>query len=494
MDVANFLIATRDTGYKTTALAIAELVDNSIQAGATKIAVEVSVSNHGEHPIDLSVSDNGAGMDEATLAKALAFGGSTRFDDRSSLGRYGMGLPNGALSRARRIEIYTWRGAVKLTSQLDVDDLTKNRHRTLPPVEAVAYIPFQPSSTSGTVVRLIRCDRLEHRRISTIARNLTDDLGRIYRHFLTNDLSLTVNDATVTAIDPLMLDDTGRAAGARQFGDVLRYRLDTSDGEGCIEVRFSELPIERWHSLSSTKKRQLGITNSPSISILRANREIDRGWFFIGSKRRENYDDWWRCEIAFEPALDELFGITHAKQAINPTQELVKILAEDLEPIGRALNSRVRQRFELLKISTSLSNAEKQAARAEHSLPALPRDNKPPPTELQQALAAFEKSNTDDCPYQLIVAELPSTAAFDTVIARGKLIVALNNRHPFYRDLYGPLAASEARNDQEIATHLALTVLAAARAEWLNPPKANQGTGHHFRQVWSDVMACFFNA
>ena len=433
-------------------------------------------------------------MDEATLATALAFGGSTRFDDRSSLGRYGMGLPNGALSRARRIEVYTWRDTVKLTSQLDVDDLAKNRHRTLPPVEVIPYIPSQPSSTSGTVVRLTRCDRLEHRRISTIARHLTDDLGRIYRHFLTNDLSLTVNDKTVTTIDPLMLDDTGRAAGARQFGDVLRYRLDTPDGEGCVEVLFSELPIERWHNLSATKKRQLGITNSPSISILRANREIDRGWFFMGSKRRENYDDWWRCEIAFEPALDELFGITHAKQAINPTQELIKILADDLEPIGRALNSRVRQRFELLKISTPLSNAEKQAARAEHSLPALPRDNKPPPTELQQALAAFEKSNTDDCPYQLVVTELESTAVFDTVIARNKLIVALNNRHPFYRDLYEPLAASEARNDQEIATHLALAVLAAARAEWLNTPKADQVKGHHFRQVWSDVMASFFNA
>ena len=32
-----------------------------------------------------------------------------------------------------------------------------------------------------------------------------------------------------------------------------------------------------------------------------ANREIDFGWFFMGNKRRENYDDWWRCEVKFEP-------------------------------------------------------------------------------------------------------------------------------------------------------------------------------------------------
>ena len=381
-----------------------------------------------------------------------------------------------------------------LTSQLDVDDLIKSRRRTLPPVRGVSYPPFLTSSPSGTVVRLLRCDRLEHRRISTIARHLTDDLGRIYRYFLTGDLSLTVNGASVEATDPLMLDDTSQATGARQFGDLLRYRLNASDGEGHVEVRFSELPIERWHNLPSTEKRRRGITNSPSISVLRANREIDRGWFFMGSKRRENYDDWWRCEINFEPILDELFGITHAKQAITPTREMINILAADLEPVGRALNSRVRRRFELLKISTPLNNAEKRAARAEDSLPALPKDSKPLPSELKQALAVFENNSRDNCPYQLVVTELSSTAAFDTVVSQGRLIVALNSRHPFYRDLYGPLAASEARNDQEIATHLALTVLAAARAEWLNPPKYNQVTSHRFRQAWSDVIASFFNA
>ncbi len=28
-------------------------------------------------------------------------------------------------------------------------------------------------------------------------------------------------------------------------------------------------------------------------------RESDYGWFFMGPKRKENYDDWWRCEVAF---------------------------------------------------------------------------------------------------------------------------------------------------------------------------------------------------
>ena len=108
VSAANFLAATRDTGYKSTSLAIAEFIDNSLQASARHIAVEVTAKATADWPIQIAVIDDGTGMDAPTLAKALAFGGSSRFNDRSSLGRSGMGLPNGALSRAQRVEVYSW--------------------------------------------------------------------------------------------------------------------------------------------------------------------------------------------------------------------------------------------------------------------------------------------------------------------------------------------------------------------------------------------------
>ncbi len=108
----------------------------------------------------------------------------------------------------------------------------------------------------------------------------------------------------------------------------------------------SELPLERWHQLPADQKRALGITNAPCVSVLRADREIDRGWFFMGGKRRENYGGWWRCEINFDLVLDDMFGITHSKEAISPTEELASLLAADLEPVARALNARVRHRFD----------------------------------------------------------------------------------------------------------------------------------------------------
>src|SRR5262245_64201728 len=77
----HFVLATRDTGYRTVAAAVAELVDNSLQAGATKIQILVTdVNNLG---VSVAVLDDGCGMDKAVLATALRFGGTTRFNDRS---------------------------------------------------------------------------------------------------------------------------------------------------------------------------------------------------------------------------------------------------------------------------------------------------------------------------------------------------------------------------------------------------------------------------
>jgi hypothetical protein len=494
VDPAHFLVATRDSGYKTTALAVAELVDNSLQAGAARVSVDVVAGKDPGYPLELRVTDDGSGMDPSVLSLALTFGGSSRFDDRSSLGRYGMGLPNGALSRARRVEVYSWRDGVVASCYLDVDEFVEQRRRSLPPVVEIDRPSFVPRTPHGTVVRLVRCDRLEYRRASTLAQRLATELGRIYRVFLDDRLELVINGEPVPPTDPLFLDGRGRAAGARQFGDVLRYRLSVGRSEGTVDVRFSELPIERWHVLPADEKRHLGITNSPPVSVLRAGREIDRGWFFMGAKRRENYDDWWRCEVRFDPALDELFGITHSKQAIAPTQELLDALTPDLEPIARALNSRVRQRFELVKVAAPLSEAERQAARAHPLLPMLPSRGHRLAPELEELLELLGKEMVEGRPYRIAVSDLPTTAVFEATVRRGGLVVALNSRHPLYRDLYGPLATSDAPRDQEVATRIALTVVAAARAELLGARRSNHDEARLFRQAWSDVLATFLNA
>ena len=89
----------------------------------------------------------------------------------------------------------------------------------------------------------------------------------------------------------------------------------------------------------NNKKKKFNITKRAGISILRNKREIDYGWYFFGNKRKENYDDWWRCELNFEPDLDEEFGVTHNKQGINPSKYIKDILSPDLERIALDLSN-----------------------------------------------------------------------------------------------------------------------------------------------------------
>ncbi|WP_326561225.1 ATP-binding protein [Micromonospora sp. NBC_01796] len=489
---ANFLFATRDTGYKTTGLAIAELIDNSIQAGARNVAVEVSAERGADRRLEITVLDDGKGMDASLLAEALTFGGTSRFNDRASLGRYGMGLPNGALSRCRRVEVYTWRpGTSVLWARLDIDELVNTGDVTLPPVEPIDRPEFVPTAPSGTVVRLTRCDRVEYKRPSALARRLREDLGRIYRHFLANGVSLQVNGQLVVANDPLCLQPGSKITGGSQFGNNLLYEVPVGSVTGTVSVTFSELPIDRWHALSTEEKRDMGVTAGPPVSVVRAGREVDRGWFFMGGKRRENYDDWWRCEIRFDPTLDELFGITHAKQAISPRPELLDIISSDLETIARALNGRVRNRFLLVKATEPLSAAEQQAARADPSLPSLPRVRRPIPDELKDLVDGLSRH---EAPYQIAAAELPTTATYEVVVQDRKIVVLLNTKHPWYRDLYGPLAMSESGRDHDLARQVALTVLASARAEVALQRGAERGHAQKLRHASSDVLATFMNA
>ena len=427
-------------------------------------------------PVEITVVDDGEGMDASTLGAALTFGGSSRFNDRSSLGRYGMGLPNGTLSRSRRVEVYTWRGEDALRSVLDLDRITAEGEDALPAVEP-ARPPVPDTAASGTAVRLLRCDRVEYRRPSALARKLEEELGRIYRHFLAAGLQLTVNGKQVAPCDPLCLQPESNWTGGRQFGDTLFYRVPGPSGKGEIAVRFSELPVDKWHDLPAAEKKARGITNAPCVSVVRAGREIDRGWFFMGGKRRENYDDWWRCEVSFDPVLDELFGITNSKQAISPRGELLDMLGPDLEPIARALNGRVRRQFEMVRSVIPLGAAERQAGRADTPRSRRCRSAKTrSPPGSKTSLDAAPAGPSPAGPYRIIVTDLPDTAAFEVVVRSGQLWLLLNSRHPLYRDLYGPLAMSESPRDQDIAKQVALTVLAAARAEVGTWPRAGRSS------------------
>ncbi len=504
--VDKFIQATRDSGYKGTPSAVAELVDNSLQAGATTIELSITSSNlECQFPISITVIDNGSGMDSQTLRTALRFGGSTRFNRRDGLGRYGMGLPNSSLSQAQRVTVHTWRsgnGPV-LCSYLDLEEIAAGDLMVVPRPRRVSKPSFINGYNSGTAVTWSQCDRLDNLRISTLVRKLLLSLGRRFRYFLWDGVTITVNGDKVQPIDPLFLHSQAMINGATEhtsFDREIAVNPGDSSATGIVRVRFSELPVAEWSALSNQEKRERGIAKGAGVSIVRGGREVDYGWFFLGGKRRENYDDWWRCEIQFEPVLDEAFGITHTKQQIRPRAHLIEALATDMESTARALNSRVRKAHFSVKLAEQFSSSEERATRTDHLLTPLPTKAR---TRDKSVLDSLKKelsrvSQTDvkrgKCvAYQIVPKALKETNFFNHARAADRLLLVINPDHPFYKIVYKPLLESEDQRDVATRMSIDLLLLAAARAEALIEGKEALEAVEKLRGDWSDTLATFLN-
>jgi signal transduction histidine kinase len=82
----------RDIGYDFSS-AVADIVDNSIMAGATRVEILIEF---GGLDSSVTVSDNGCGMTANGLVEALRYG-TRRTYSRGDLGRYGLGLKTASL-------------------------------------------------------------------------------------------------------------------------------------------------------------------------------------------------------------------------------------------------------------------------------------------------------------------------------------------------------------------------------------------------------------
>ena len=463
--LSQFIQATRDAGYRGTAAAVSELVDNAFEANAKSVSITISGD-----PVIVEVVDDGCGMAPETIRTALQFGGSTRFNSRTSIGRYGMGLPNGSLSQARRVEVTSWQHGASFVSYLDVDEIANGTLRTIP-----RPAPAAPHRGSGTIVRWTKCDRLDTSDASTLETSLRVALGRIFRHHLWQGRKLVINRTCVLPLDPLFLREGQGMVGARVFGPPLEFQLD----EGTVRVTFSLLPIAEWEHLSAPEKRHAGISKSPGISIVRGDREIDAGWYFMGGKRKENYDDWWRCEVAFPPTLDERFGVTHTKQGIHPTQDLSDVLTPDIESVAHQLNALVRSTFASCRGSSSVAAAHAQ--RRDFSIE--------PPRKV-----AYTRRNpvvTSGRTYRLEERPIEGLSFFTPVISSNEIVVVLNREHPFFERVYGPVQGCENEQTRTVKRHLDLLLFAAARAEASVRSNAEKSVARRLRESWSNALAAF---
>ncbi len=100
---ASLIEALRNFGYDLPT-AIADLIDNSIFAGARNIWIDFTWDGADS---SICITDDGKGMTEAELSDAMRHGSKNPLEDRDpkDLGRFGLGLKTASFSQARRLTV-----------------------------------------------------------------------------------------------------------------------------------------------------------------------------------------------------------------------------------------------------------------------------------------------------------------------------------------------------------------------------------------------------
>jgi hypothetical protein len=351
-----FLRGMRDLGYKDPVWALAELLDNSIQAAATRVSVMLGFtgdSKNSAKPDHVAVIDDGVGMIPEMITYAVMWGGTDRENDRTGFGRYGYGLPSAAISLAKRYTVYSkvsdggWNFVTVDIEQLALAAGDPARTRDLltsKPGSPPDWVTEQSTALRvnelehGTIIVLEDLDRLRLMpgwiTAASLRSKIKDGLGTIYRHWIPERVIITVDNDTVQPTDPLFLMEHAR------FYDETRVRaqrvrarvfeVETPQGQkGTLRIRASLLPPnfqlkdpDNYGVEDELGRARRGKLNSRfaimkaynGILVCREGRQIDT--IQPPFTKFQNYDVNVKIEVDFDPTLDEAFGITTSKQQI----------------------------------------------------------------------------------------------------------------------------------------------------------------------------------
>ena len=367
--------AMRDNGYKNAAYALAELMDNSIQADATKVELlcvekEVQLLHRRVSRLDqIGVLDNGSGMDKNTLKMALQFGNGMYIDPikHTGIGRFGMGLPASSISQCTRVDVWTWQNGINeaIHSYLDLKLIREKQQTSIPEPDSVEIPELWREigsvySKNGTLVVWSNLDRCVWRTAKSIIDNSEFLIGRMYRRFLEDDrvtirmVSYNVDDPgslkenfakpndpgylmrNTSCPEPFNIEPMFQKWGDENFEASLV--IDFRDKQHEVKIRFSYAKEEARKGVNpgSLPHGQHAARNV-GVSIMRAERELDldQSWVI----KYDPVERWWGIEIEFPPSLDDLFGVTNNKQSARNFGELVKLNIETLLQGGKSITA-----------------------------------------------------------------------------------------------------------------------------------------------------------
>lgn len=374
-DIARVVQGFRDIGY-TFPVAIADLVDNSIEAGASVIDVQVYLDQDGKPAV--SIADDGGGMDRDGLLNAMRYGAAA-VDDPSRLGRFGLGLKTASTGFCRRLTLVSTPGdgVPEMFATWDLDVVEERNDwiyeiGVMTPDQGDAFEEARDAlegltgerPDKGTLVTWDKVDRLLVNRyggelinqragLETKKRQLREHLGTVFQRYLdpgdnrARTVVVAVDGEKVEPWDPFCEKfEQVKPELAREL------KLTTADGEdlGSVFVRGFILPHKNdMDDLEYGPTADISLANQ-GVYVYRENRMIE-GPIWLGFTK-ETHLNQLRIDISYLAAHDDYFIVDVKKKDLKIEPGLDEVIREILPPLRAEANNRARGRGRRPRIDT----------------------------------------------------------------------------------------------------------------------------------------------
>ena len=378
---ARLTMSLRDIGYDFPA-AVADLVDNSISAGARRVDIVVEFDGSASR---VFIADDGSGMTTYGVHEALRFG-SRRGYEAGDLGRYGLGLKTASLSQARKITVVSQRqGAssprttartldLDLIVQLD-DWIVVDPGRT----EEVNQARGMVSDEGGTVVLWESLDRVlpeqnpeggwARRRIDALTLKTSAHMAMVFHRFLSGELGeplvITVNGEKLRPWDPFAPGEDARQELPRRS-----FEITVGDVSGDVSLRRFVLPSRDEFSSQAEFEKLSGPlkwNRQQGLYIYRANRLVQWGGWG-GIRGIDEHTKLGRAALDFTTDLDAIFQVNVAKMRVTLPAELRPMLERPLTELCLRADDAYRKTSKRSAGDKGSSRSESSAERHTYGL------------------------------------------------------------------------------------------------------------------------------
>ncbi len=332
--------ALRALGYNART-AIADIVDNSIDASASNIELTFNY-NSGQGYIE--VKDNGCGMDVNQIQIAMSIGSKDPSKERKTqeLGRFGMGLKTASFSLGKRLSVISKQGTNFVERCWDLDHVSKTNQwelfTTVP--NDIKTKMSSIDNDSGTIIFIDKLDRfMRSGRNPILAESFNKKVDGIDKHlsFVFHDIISThtkirVNENELLAWDPFLSNHA--------YTNPLRPRkLRDKDADSLIKVSTYILPHASYLNQREYKNAGgiKGWNEHQGFYIYRENRLLHFGnWLDLFPK--DQASQLARVRIDISNKSDEAWQVDIKKSTVNPPDNIknqLRIIAKEAREISK---------------------------------------------------------------------------------------------------------------------------------------------------------------